>query len=80
VLSAGLTLGSELGAEPAKLETIDPLTLPAPSLEKELEIPANDQRPKAKIVPLLWSRLARSSDEEQIPIIIELQQPLYWKK
>ncbi|HEX5760412.1 MAG TPA: S8 family serine peptidase [Thermoanaerobaculia bacterium] len=61
--------------QPARLESIDPLTQPPPVALRSLTLPQDTRQPEEKIVPRLWVRLAKSGDDEQIPIIIELHMP-----
>lgn len=62
-------------AQPARLESVDPLALPAPALKRALAFPEDSRRPEEKIVPGLWAHMAGVSADEQVAIIVELHQP-----
>jgi subtilisin family serine protease len=70
-LSAALATG-----QPAHLPSVNPLDPGFPTIELRLSLPRDTQPPEQKIVPRLWSRLARSGEGDEVPVIIELYQPL----
>lgn len=75
ILIGGLATTGALAAQPARLESLDPLTQAPPASLRTFVLPRDTQRPEEKIVPRLWARLAGSADDEAIPVIVELREP-----
>jgi subtilisin family serine protease len=74
-VSLSLAAGAAVAAT-ATLESVDPLSRPAPEGADQLLLPKDVQAPAAKVVPQLWSRLATLGPDDELRVIIELQQPL----
>lgn len=75
---AGLVLISTiaLAAEPAQLRTIDPLTLPAPTLLEPMRFAPDSRNPAEKIQPMLWEEALKRGSDAVLPIIVTLHEPL----
>jgi subtilisin family serine protease len=74
---SGLAASSVRSVQPVQMESVDPLTRPAPVLRRALVLAEDSARPEEKITAGLWARLAKSALDDEIAIIVELRQPLH---
>lgn len=72
---AAIVLTGSIRAESARLEVIDPLTLPPPN-QLELVLPGDARPASDKIVGRLWEKAAAGEPGEAIEVIVTLHEPL----
>ena len=61
---------------PTQLTSVDPLTLPRPSLVEPLRFEADTRTSAERIQTMLWEEALRRGADAEIPIIVTLQEPL----
>lgn len=70
------TLAASLRGDSPRLESVDPLTLPAPVMEEELVLPLDTRAAHEKIGSGLWQKATELGAGDTLRVVVTLHEPL----